>query len=1226
MLCVSLNDPKFKQQAARNDVSESNLELMIHKYRIQTGQEDAFPSDDYIQEQLGNVMYEEPSDNVIKLWRQDYYHPGVYKTMEELNEARDKALQFFPASSIVYYKDNNGNFVLNIKEPVKDLSTQNTSYRYSNEMWQIKQRAIANGTFMKAPNGEKSNLKTERQWLQVRTQNFRDWFGDWLTYQKIKNATVIWGHPGTGKTYLHNQGRKDIIDFDSEYKSRLGNLKEREELKRRIGKQAYNARLDELFDEARQEAINSGRKLLVSDMHFLRDRSNDLDVITNISDEEFIERSHQRGEHDEADKQEWKNSINKALVNISSDKIINTTGYISDLLDGTNVSKVVDENGEPKVVYHHTDSEPFTVFDLSRTGQNWSQSLDYGREAAFFLSYEQKEMKDWGNRAMPVFLNIRNPEESSISSIGRKEYFTPSKDADGLVPLVGYDGWQNELHILTRKYENYPNRNARKEIFKKSLTYLGQGFENWGQEYVVFSPNQIKSATDNIGTFSKKNDSILKRILTPTEYQDMIDELSLSEDNISAFLYNFVTKVLNTNPRYKVDETSDDFAYKSLQNSDVKQFGESLLKKIFGYEVGTIGGSRKDFINTVNNLLDSWSSRLMDIVNNPPMQSTLASMYNKRSSIRNQINLLQKSLDRAYLTDAEKTELTALASRLRVDLENRRAVGFKIQKLKSDIRTTEKAIRKANFQNYAMLLAAKNRLVAINTIPNLKDLVKKRLIAEYDSRTINKDTKQKLESKRQLFDAIQKVIRSSSLSEKNTALFNETEQRETSYNEVFDKIIEQVPEAKGLLSLFQVANPNLRLFVGGSPEESATGTVAGGFSPRQNTLRLSNIADVYTAIHELAHAATYYGIVGQTKEIQPFENQINQFMDYIRDYVKREQMDPSLFVTSRAMRTTFQASVYGFTNASEFIAETFGNPAFQELLSQIPAMQPKKFKSLLHQIWSTVVDFLNNLAGRRKLEKTALDQAKTLGYAAMAFQQQHIQKVYDLLNESNSRSDEDNTQRMVKRDSQVEFDNNFNTPSFEYIDNAILTGNWTDEALDQLDNLINEYNNGRNEITQILGRGLSEGSRGSEAYAAASIIARRVQSSVQKSNGTISPVEEFRARNRERRLKENAIQQWAQENGWWWNDFAEGQFLDDYLVSEYDEKIAEGSESIVHLSKDGKHVIKAMSAIASDGDIIPLLQKIELHNQIFTNTPLDILGFGRTKDGNFRIIVQQPFI
>lgn len=38
------------------------------------------------------------------------------------------------------------------------------------EMEQIKKDTIANGTFMKAPNGKDTNL-TERQWLQVRTQN-----------------------------------------------------------------------------------------------------------------------------------------------------------------------------------------------------------------------------------------------------------------------------------------------------------------------------------------------------------------------------------------------------------------------------------------------------------------------------------------------------------------------------------------------------------------------------------------------------------------------------------------------------------------------------------------------------------------------------------------------------------------------------------------------------------------------------------------------------------------------------------------------------------------------------------------------------------------------------------------------------------------------------------------------------------------------------------------------
>lgn len=154
-----------------------------------------------------------------------------------------------------------------------------------------------------------------------------------ISNSKIRNASVIWAHPGTGKTWMYNQGRKDIIDFDSEYKSRLGNLEERANLKKKIGKTAYNQKLDELFEEAKEEANKTSRKLLVSDMHFLRDRVNDLDLVTNISNEEFIKRSHQRGEHNEADKMEWKNSINEAMKNVPSKKVLNTTGYISDLID-----------------------------------------------------------------------------------------------------------------------------------------------------------------------------------------------------------------------------------------------------------------------------------------------------------------------------------------------------------------------------------------------------------------------------------------------------------------------------------------------------------------------------------------------------------------------------------------------------------------------------------------------------------------------------------------------------------------------------------------------------------------------------------------------------------------------------------------------------------------------------------------------------------------------------
>ena len=58
--------------------------------------------------------------------------------------------------------------------------------RNSEELEGIKKRAMAEGRFMKAPNGEATKLN-EEQWLGVRSRAFKDWFGDWeLPHQEVK--------------------------------------------------------------------------------------------------------------------------------------------------------------------------------------------------------------------------------------------------------------------------------------------------------------------------------------------------------------------------------------------------------------------------------------------------------------------------------------------------------------------------------------------------------------------------------------------------------------------------------------------------------------------------------------------------------------------------------------------------------------------------------------------------------------------------------------------------------------------------------------------------------------------------------------------------------------------------------------------------------------------------------------------------------------------------------
>lgn len=142
--------------------------------------------------------------------------------------------------------------------------------------------------------------------------------------------------------------------------------------------------------------------------------------------------------------------------------------------DPANASKVVDENGEPKVFYHHTNAE-FTEFLHSKRGKTDAGWLGAG----FYFYGIEDEGKGYGKNVMECFLNVREPYYASdddmfrlseADSIEESEAFTESLIEDG------YDGV-------------YYNGDLR-------------------QEMMVFESNQIKSATDNRGTFDGNNPDI----------------------------------------------------------------------------------------------------------------------------------------------------------------------------------------------------------------------------------------------------------------------------------------------------------------------------------------------------------------------------------------------------------------------------------------------------------------------------------------------------------------------------------------------------------------------------------------------------------------------------------------------------------------------------------------------------------------------------------------------
>ena len=251
---------------------------------------------------------------------------------------------------------------------------------YTPEMDSIKEKAIANGTFMKAPNGKPTNL-TERQWLQVRTKAFKNWFGNWENpFNFMTGFNIIFGHPAIGKTTALQGKYKDrFIDWDVEYNEKRDRWIEEHTKTKKGTKEFKDARnkyliypnnypdyiefLTREWNRVKNKAKQENKILLVSPHNLLKLFPNDFNYIIDVESNDFISRNINRGGN-ETNSKLWKEGIDKTISNVNSipKYTIGQGIYISDLLDDVNnVSKVVDDNGEPLVVYH-SSTESFEEF------------------------------------------------------------------------------------------------------------------------------------------------------------------------------------------------------------------------------------------------------------------------------------------------------------------------------------------------------------------------------------------------------------------------------------------------------------------------------------------------------------------------------------------------------------------------------------------------------------------------------------------------------------------------------------------------------------------------------------------------------------------------------------------------------------------------------------------------------------------------------------------------
>jgi len=145
-----------------------------------------------------------------------------------------------------------------------------------------------------------------------------------------------------------------------------------------------------------------------------------------------------------------------------------------------NSSKVVDENGEPMVVYHGT-KDYFEIFDKDKIGSNYYYSNGFfftnDKSSADNYSFMSNDFKNRGY-VFEVYLNIKNPlNENAIDYYGAVDKYDRNYiDIMDSVSLNSNDGV-----IIT---------------------------SNNGNLFVALNPNQIKSATENNGSFNPDDPNI----------------------------------------------------------------------------------------------------------------------------------------------------------------------------------------------------------------------------------------------------------------------------------------------------------------------------------------------------------------------------------------------------------------------------------------------------------------------------------------------------------------------------------------------------------------------------------------------------------------------------------------------------------------------------------------------------------------------------------------------
>ena len=242
-------------------------------------------------------------------------------------------------------------------------------------------------------------------------------------------------------------------------------------------------------------------------------------------------------------------------------------------------SKVVDENGEPLVVYHGTPNGGFSSFDAERIGANTGAAGgEHGLGGFYFTS--DANIADTYSRSADV--DMVNEYEKLF---GEPPKAIAAPNGSSIYPV--YLSLQNPLVTERGPISTLMVREAKQRGHDGIISGTGSY-----PEYVAFSPEQIKSAIGNTGEFDPDNTDIRFSVTDDTD----------TTTDVPPAPNRYTPPAQNLARRMQAAVQDNQNRVKEVQERIMDKTGLTTLGKadLYGAETnrpGRIAARREDFAN-----------------------------------------------------------------------------------------------------------------------------------------------------------------------------------------------------------------------------------------------------------------------------------------------------------------------------------------------------------------------------------------------------------------------------------------------------------------------------------------------------------------------------------------------------------------------------------------------------------------------------------------------------